>query len=76
MKWRDEGKKVQLEKDGKRRTGGWGKAIPDIEWFVKRASETARAAGKKLFLHGFSMVSHILPVSISIHRTSIKVRVK
>lgn len=32
--------------------------MPDIEWFVKRESERARAKGKKLFLHGFSMVRH------------------
>ena len=30
--------------------------MPDIEWFVKRESERATAKGKKLFLHGFSMV--------------------
>lgn len=55
--WREEGKTVQLEKDGKRRTGGWAKALPDIEWFVKKASEEAKPKGKKLFLSGFSMVS-------------------
>lgn len=47
---------MALEKGGKRRTGGWAKALPDIEWFVKRQSEVAKARGKKLFLHGFSMV--------------------
>jgi acylglycerol lipase len=45
-----------LEVGAKRRTGGWAKALPDIEWFVRRESEVARAKGKKLFLHGFSMV--------------------
>ncbi|WVF71485.1 hypothetical protein IAT40_006291 [Kwoniella sp. CBS 6097] len=55
QKWKSEGKTVKLEKNGKRRTGGWAKALPDIEWFVRRESERARGMGKKLFLHGFSM---------------------
>jgi acylglycerol lipase len=55
--WKKAGKKVKLETGSKRRTGGWAKAIPDIEWFVKRESEVAKAKGKKLFLSGFSMVS-------------------
>jgi acylglycerol lipase len=54
--WKKAGKKVKLETGSKRRTGGWAKAIPDIEWFVKRESEVAKAKGKKLFLSGFSMV--------------------
>ena len=55
--WRKEGKSVKLEKDAKRVTGGWPKVMPDIEWFVTRESELAKSKGKKLFLHGFSMVS-------------------
>ncbi|WWD03019.1 hypothetical protein V865_001063 [Kwoniella europaea PYCC6329] len=55
QRWKKEGKTVKLEKNGKRRTGGWAKALPDIEWFVKRESEVAKGLGKKLFLHGFSM---------------------
>jgi len=47
---------VKLEKNAKRVTGGWAKALPDIEWFVKRESEIAKAKGKKVFLSGFSMV--------------------
>jgi acylglycerol lipase len=47
---------VKLEKNAKRVTGGWAKALPDIEWFVKRESEVAKAKGKKVFLSGFSMV--------------------
>lgn len=57
--WKKEGKAVKLEKNGKRRTGGWARVMPDIEWFVKRESELARGKGKKLFLHGFSMVSEV-----------------
>ncbi|WWD17260.1 hypothetical protein CI109_101698 [Kwoniella shandongensis] len=54
--WKNEGKTVKLEKNGKRRTGGWGKVFGDMEWFVRRESERAKAlGGKKLFLHGFSM---------------------
>lgn len=56
VKWKEAGQTVKLEKNGKRRTGGWAKALPDIEWFVKHASKPAKAAGKKLFLWGFSMV--------------------
>ncbi|WVN89728.1 uncharacterized protein L203_104958 [Cryptococcus depauperatus CBS 7841] len=52
-KWREEGQMVKLEKNGKRRTGGWGKVFSDIEWFLKKQSERAR--GKPLFLWGFSM---------------------
>ena len=55
--WKEEGKNVNLSVNGKRRTGGWAKVMPDIEWFVKRESELAKSKGKKLFLHGFSMVS-------------------
>ena len=47
---------MKLEKNAKRVTGGWAKALPDIEWFVKRESEVAKAKGKKVFLSGFSMV--------------------
>lgn len=54
--WKSEGKNVNLEKNGKRRTGGWARVMPDIEWFVLHASKRAKAAGKKLFLWGFSMV--------------------
>ncbi|WVR07084.1 hypothetical protein IAU60_004123 [Kwoniella sp. DSM 27419] len=54
-KWKAEGKSVNLVKHGKRRTGGWAKALPDIEWFVRRESVKANEMGKKLFLHGFSM---------------------
>jgi acylglycerol lipase len=54
--WKKEGKTVKLEKNGKRRSGGWAKVMPDIEWFVKRESALASSKGKKLFLHGFSMV--------------------
>ena len=57
IKWKSEGKKVKLDKNGKRVTGGWAKVMPDIEWFVKRESATAEKEGKKLFLWGFSMVS-------------------
>jgi hypothetical protein len=56
IQWKKEGKKVKLEKNAKRVTGGWAKALPDIEWFVKRESEVAKAKGKKVFLSGFSMV--------------------
>jgi len=55
--WRSEGKTVKLEKNGKRVTGGWPRIMPDIEWFVQHASKLAKAAGKKLFLWGFSMES-------------------
>lgn len=54
VQWKKEGKKVKLEKNAKRVTGGWAKALPDIEWFVKR--ESGLAKGKKVFLSGFSMV--------------------
>ncbi|WVW83956.1 hypothetical protein I302_105979 [Kwoniella bestiolae CBS 10118] len=54
-RWKNEGKTVKLEKNGKRRTGGWGRALPDIEWFVKRELEVARGLGRRLFLWGFSM---------------------
>ena len=54
--WKEQGKSVKLEKNGKRRTGGWDKVMPDIEWFVKYRSSVARSEGKKLFLWGFSMV--------------------
>jgi len=53
-RWKAEGKAVRIDKNGKRKTGGWVKVMPDIEWFVKREKE--RAGSKKLFLHGFSMV--------------------
>ena len=53
--WKAQGKTVKLEKNSKRRTGGWAKAMPDIEWFVKYLSEKAK--GAKIFLYGFSMVS-------------------
>jgi hypothetical protein len=63
IQWKKEGKKVKLEKNAKRVTGGWAKALPDIEWFVKKESEVAKAKGKKVFLSGFSMVrtSYYLP---------------
>ncbi|WWC89281.1 uncharacterized protein L201_004202 [Kwoniella dendrophila CBS 6074] len=54
-KWKEEGKHVKLEKNTKRRTGGWAKVFPDIEWFVKRESQLATILNKKLFLYGFSM---------------------
>ncbi|WVO20491.1 uncharacterized protein IAS62_001788 [Cryptococcus decagattii] len=52
-KWKAEGKTVRVEKNGKRRTGGWGKVFGDMEWFLK--GENVRAGGKPLFLWGFSM---------------------
>lgn len=55
-KWKAEGKPVKVEKNGKRRTGGWGKVFGDMEWFLK--GENARAGGKPLFLWGFSMVGY------------------
>ena len=55
-KWKEEGKTVKLEKNGKRRTGGWARVMPDLEWFVQHLSKPAKEAGKKLFLWGFSMV--------------------
>jgi acylglycerol lipase len=60
VQWKKEGKKVKLEKNAKRVTGGWAKALPDIEWFVKRESEIAKAKGRKVFLSGFSMVRLLL----------------
>lgn len=57
QKWKEEGKTVVPERNQKHRTGGWSKQLPDLEFFVKRESERAKAAGKKLFLHGHSMVS-------------------
>lgn len=58
MRWKSEGKRVNLAgKHAKRVTGGWAKVMPDIEWFVQRESERAKARNKKLFLWGFSMVS-------------------
>ncbi|KAK4685534.1 acylglycerol lipase, partial [Tremellales sp. Uapishka_1] len=53
IQWKKEGKEVKLEKNGKRRTGGWVRVMPDIEYFVRREKE--RAGEKKLFLWGFSM---------------------
>ena len=55
---------MKLEKNAKRVTGGWAKALPDIEWFVKRESEIAKAKGKKVFLSGFSMVWPILSLQV------------
>nr|XP_019011139.1 esterase/lipase [Kwoniella pini CBS 10737]OCF49920.1 esterase/lipase [Kwoniella pini CBS 10737] len=55
VEWKKEGKVVNLAKNTKRRTGGWAKVFPDIEWFVKRESIFAKEKGKKLFLYGFSM---------------------
>ncbi|KAK1924261.1 Alpha/Beta hydrolase protein [Papiliotrema laurentii] len=55
VKWKEEGKTVKLEKNGKRRTGGWARVMPDLEWFVQHLSKPAKEAGKKLFLWGFSM---------------------
>ena len=55
---------MKLEKNAKRVTGGWAKALPDIEWFVKRESEVAKAKGKKVFLSGFSMVWPILSLQV------------
>lgn len=54
LKWTQEGHKVHIDRSQKHRTGGWAKAIPDIEFFVKHESQ--RAEGKKLFLYGHSMV--------------------
>lgn len=53
--WQAEGKKVKLEVNAKRLTGGWGKQMPDIEFWVKYRSQLAQSKGKKLFLWGFSM---------------------
>ncbi|WVQ86065.1 hypothetical protein IAT38_008233 [Cryptococcus sp. DSM 104549] len=53
--WKKEGKRVKIEKNGKRRTGGWGKVFWDMEFFVRREGERARREGGKLFLWGFSM---------------------
>jgi acylglycerol lipase len=48
---------VNIEgKNAKRRTGGWARVMPDIEWFVRREHERAKQTGGKLFLWGFSMV--------------------
>jgi len=47
-----------VQKNMRGRNGGWAKAMPDIEFFVKQESERATAAGKKLFLYGHSMVSN------------------
>lgn len=41
---------------GKRRTGGWKRIIPDIEFMVRREGERAGRAGRGLWLWGFSMV--------------------
>lgn len=58
--WKKEGKTVYVQKAQKGvRSGGWLKALPDIEFFVKRESE--RAQGKPLFLYGHSMVSSSSP---------------
>lgn len=54
--WKKEGKSVILSKNTKRKTGGWAKVMPDIEWFLKRESEVAKRSGRPLFLWGFSMV--------------------
>jgi acylglycerol lipase len=54
--WRKEGKTVHIQKGQRGRNGGWAKAMPDIEFFVRRESERAVAAGKKVFLYGHSMV--------------------
>jgi acylglycerol lipase len=47
---------VKTAKSTKRRTGGWARVMPDVEWFVQRESERSQEKGKKLFLWGFSMV--------------------
>ncbi|WVQ70684.1 hypothetical protein IAR50_000206 [Cryptococcus sp. DSM 104548] len=52
-KWKEEGKEVRLEKNAKRRTGGWGQCFTDMEWFLKSVIESA--TGKPVFLWGFSM---------------------
>ncbi|RSH87302.1 hypothetical protein EHS25_003211 [Saitozyma podzolica] len=44
---------VKHEKSPKRKSGGWAKALPDAEFFVRR--EHDRAKGKKVFLWGHSM---------------------
>ena len=64
VEWKKQGKTVNLEKNGKRKTGGWAKAMPDMEWFVKR--ESVLAKGKKVFLYGHSMVSWLFPTYFSI----------
>lgn len=69
--WRKEGKTFKLEKDGKRKSGGWAKVMPDIEWFVRRESELAKSKGKKVFLEGFSMVSAPLDARYKSHRRSL-----
>jgi hypothetical protein len=53
--WKAEGRTVKHEKSPKRKSGGWAKALPDAEFFVRR--EHDRAKGKKVFLWGHSMVS-------------------
>ncbi|EIW68061.1 hypothetical protein TREMEDRAFT_16698, partial [Tremella mesenterica DSM 1558] len=55
IQWKKEGRPVKLEKNAKRRTGGWAKILPDIEWFVRYEHDRAKSKGKKLFLWGFSM---------------------
>ncbi|ORY21097.1 Alpha/Beta hydrolase protein [Naematelia encephala] len=55
--WKAQGKAVTIGKSTKRKTGGWAKVLPDIEWFVIREQEYIKqqGGGGKLFLWGFSM---------------------
>ncbi|ORX36605.1 Alpha/Beta hydrolase protein [Kockovaella imperatae] len=53
--WKKQGKHVKLALNTQRKTGGWPKVLPDMEWFVKHEAEQAKAVGKRLFLWGHSM---------------------
>lgn len=55
--WKADGQPYKLEKNAKRKTGGWAKALPEMEFFVKRESNRAKKTNGKLFLYGHSMVS-------------------
>ena len=51
--WKKDGKKPHILGVHKGKHGGFSKAFPDIEHWIKRENE--RAAGKPLFLYGHSM---------------------
>lgn len=70
--WKQEGKTVKLEKNTKRRTGGWPRVMPDVEWFVRREKE--RAGSKALFLWGFSMVGWPSGVGLGAEQYRVAVR--
>ncbi|KAL1411512.1 hypothetical protein Q8F55_002473 [Vanrija albida] len=53
--WKADGQPYKLEKNAKRKTGGWAKALPEMEFFVKRESNRAHKTNGKLFLYGHSM---------------------